>query len=129
METATHASEFVAAHACVEQIIDLRITLRCLGVRIRDVSDMFGDNESVVNSSMQPHGKSHKRHVALSFHRVHEAIASKIVAFFHMPGSDNPADVLSKHWGHQQVYELLQPLLFWEGDTMNCDACSSQPSE
>jgi len=35
---------------------------------------MFGDNESVVNSSAIPHAKLHKRHNTLSFHHVHEAI-------------------------------------------------------
>src|SRR5687768_16216207 len=51
VETATYGSEFVAAQICVEQIIDLRNTLRYLGVPIRDQSYMFGDIESVVNSS------------------------------------------------------------------------------
>ena len=117
VETATYGSEFVAARTCVEQVIDLRNTLRYLGVPIRGMSWMFGDNESVVNSSAQPHAKLHKRHTALSFHRVREAIAAGIVGFFHIPGDSNPADVLSKHWGYQQVWQLLQPLLFWQGDT------------
>ena len=78
VETATYGSEFVAAHTCVGQIIDLRNTLRYLGVPIRDKSYMFGDNESVVNSSVQVHAKLHKRHNMLSFHRVCEAIASTV---------------------------------------------------
>ena len=36
---------------------------------------------------------------------------------FHIPGEINPADILSKHWGHQQIWKQLQPLLFWKGDT------------
>ena len=63
-ETATYGSEFVAARTCVEQIIDLRTTLRYLGVRIIGHSYMFGDNESVVNSSMKLTSKLHKRHNA-----------------------------------------------------------------
>ena len=121
VETATYGSEFVAARTCVEQVIDLRNTLRYLGVPIRGKSWMFGDNESVVNSSAQPHAKLHKRHTALSFHRVREAIAAGIVGFFHIPGDSNPADILSKHWGYQQVWQLLQPLLFWQGDTMDIE--------
>jgi hypothetical protein len=27
--------------------------------------------------------------------------------------------MLSKHWGYQQVWPVLQPLLFWSGDTAN----------
>jgi hypothetical protein len=78
---------------------------------------MFGDNESVVNSSTLPHAKLHKRHTALSFHRVREAIASGILAFYQIRSKDNPADILSKHWGYQQVWQLLQPILYWRGDT------------
>jgi hypothetical protein len=105
VETATYGSEFVAARVCVEQIINLRTTLRYLGVPVRDKSYMFGDNKSVVDSSMQLHAKLHKRHTMLSFHRVREAIASSIVGFFYVPEDINPADILSKHWGYSQVRE------------------------
>jgi hypothetical protein len=81
---------------------------------------MFGDNKTVVESSIRPHAKLHKRHMALSFHRVLEAsIAAKIIGFYHVDGVLNPADILSKHWGYQQVWKLLRPLLFWPGDTLD----------
>ena len=116
VETATYGSEFVAARVCVEQIIDIRNTLQYLGVPVQACSYMFGDNESVVNSSSIPHAKLHKRHTALSFHRVREAIAAKYVSFNFLPGSDNPADILSKHWAYSATWHMLQYLLFWEGD-------------
>ena len=97
VETATYGSEYVSAKTCVEQIMDLRNTLRYLGVSVKKKSFMFGDNRSVVDSSMTPHAKIHKRHVALSFHRVREAIAAKIVGYYFIPGEINPADILSKH--------------------------------
>jgi hypothetical protein len=119
VETATYGSESVAARVCVEQIIDLGTTLRYLGVPIRDKSYMFGDNKSVVDSSMQLHAKLHKRHRMLSFHHIREAIASGIVGFFYNPGDINLADILSKHWGYSQIRERLKSLLFWKGDTAN----------
>jgi hypothetical protein len=119
VETATYGSEFVAARTCVEQIIDLRITLRYLGVPVHEKGYMFGDNKSVVDSATTPHAKLHKRHTALSFHRVREAIASKFVGFYFLPGADNPADILSKHWAYSATWQMLQCLIFWPGDTMN----------
>ena len=121
VETATYGSEFVAARTCVEQIIDLRTSLHYLGVPVRAKSYMFGDNESVVNSSNLPHGKLHKRHTMLSFHRVRHAIAAGLVKFTFINGDTNPADILSKHWGYQAVWPQLKPLLFWRGDTMDIE--------
>jgi hypothetical protein len=119
IETATYGSEFVAALTAMEQIINLCNVLRYLGVAVKGSTMMFSDNESVVNSSSVPHARLHKCHTALSFHHVREGIAAGIAKFHHVSSADNPADILSKHWGHKQVWPLLQPLMFWEGDTMD----------
>jgi len=81
---------------------------------------MFGDNKSVVDSSMVPHIKLHKRHTALSLHRIREAIAGDLIQFIHISGKYNASDVLSKHWAHADAYINLQPLLFYRGDTSKC---------
>ena len=60
IETATYGSEFVAARTCVERDVNLRNTLRYLGVPIHKKAYMFGDNESVINSASTPHAKLHK---------------------------------------------------------------------
>jgi hypothetical protein len=77
---------------------------------------MFGDNKSVVDSSMQINTKLHKIHTVLSFHRVGEAMAAGTVAFHILSGDDNPADILSKHWGYTQIKERVKALLFWKED-------------
>jgi Reverse transcriptase (RNA-dependent DNA polymerase) len=107
VEAATYGSEFVAARVCVEQIIDLRNTLRFLGVLVREKSYRFGHNKSVVDSSMQRNAKLHKCHTILSFHCVREAIAAGILGFYFLQGDDNPADILSKHWGYTQIKDRL----------------------
>jgi hypothetical protein len=111
-ETATYGSEFVAAHICVEQIIDLCSTLRYLGVPVREKNLMSGDNKSVVDSSMGLHAKIHKGHTMPSFYCVTEAVASGIIGFYFIPGELNPADILSKHWGYTQIRECLKSLFF-----------------
>lgn len=78
---------------------------------------MFGDNKSAVDSSTIPHSKLHKRHNALSFHRIREAIAGNNIGFNHIPSKDNPVDMLSRHWGNQQTWPLLCPLMHWLGET------------
>jgi hypothetical protein len=39
--------------------------------------------------------------------------------FYHIEGTKNPADIMSKNWGYQQVAPQLRALLFWQGETMN----------
>jgi hypothetical protein len=101
--------------------MDLRNTLRYLGVPIT-ASVMFGDDKSVVDSSMIPHLQLNKRHTALSYHRVCKAICADVFKFYHIYGTENPSDVLSKHWGYSQVWHVLQPILFYKGDTMELKA-------
>jgi hypothetical protein len=73
---------------------------------------------------MQLNAKFHKRHTMLSFHHVREAIAAGILGLYFMPGEDNPADILSKHWGCTQMKERLLSLLFRRGDTANIKVVS-----
>ena len=117
VKTATYGSEFVAARTAVDQIIDIRTTLRYLGVPIRDKSYMFGDNRSVVTSSTIPNSTISKRHHLAFYHRVREAIAAKFISFHWKNGKSNPADILSKHWEFATVWPMLKPILFWRGKT------------
>jgi hypothetical protein len=119
VETATFGSEFTAARIAVDQIIDLRSTLRYLGVPVNKKSYMFGDNQAVVTNSSIPHSSLNKRHNALAYHHVREMIAAKILGYYWIDGKKNPADIVSKHWSYPQVWSLLKPLLFYSGDTLD----------
>ena len=78
---------------------------------------MFGDNQAVVNNSAIPHSCLSRRHNSLSYHRVREAIAGKDIRFFWIDGKNKPADIVSKHWSYPQVWHLLQPILFFSGNS------------
>ena len=56
-KTATYSSELVAARIFMEQIVDMRTTLRYLELPILVPSQIFGDDEPVVNSCMKFHSK------------------------------------------------------------------------
>ena len=46
-----------------------------------------------------------------------EAVASGFLKFIKINRVKNPADIPSKHCGMAKAWPLLQPLLFWKGDT------------
>ena len=128
VETATFGSEIVAARTEVEQKIGHRDTLRYLGVPVSEHSFLFGDNKTVVKSSALPEGKLHKRHNMSSFHKVRETIAAGFIQFHHLVGTNNPADILSKHWEHSDIlskhwehsdiWHLLRPFVFCQKDVI-----------
>jgi hypothetical protein len=130
VETATYGSEFVAAKTAVQQILGLRTYLRYLGVEVKGPTMLFGDNGSVIKSGSMPHSPLKKRHHALSYHYTREAVASNAVDFQFIPGHLNPADILSKHWGYQQVWaSALRPILFWKGNTSELFLDINQPKQ
>ena len=111
VETATYGSEFVAAKTATEQIVDIRYTLRYLGIPIRSISYMFGDNRSVVTSATLPHSTLSKRHNILAFHQVREAVAAKIMDFHWIKSEYNLSDMFSKHWEHNKIFPMIQSYL------------------
>ena len=115
--TATFGSEFVAAKTAVERSQDLKYTLRMFGIPVDYVTYMFGDNSAVVTQSTIPHSQLAKRHHAVAYHYVREAVANGSIKFFFIEGSKNPADCLTKFLGYQVWWPLLRPILFWMGDT------------
>jgi hypothetical protein len=86
-----------------------------LGVPTERKSHLFVDNASVVISSSIPHSSLKKRHNALSFHRVREAIASGTIYMHKIAGKLNPRDILSKHACYVDLWPVLRPLMFWKG--------------
>ena len=42
-----------------------------------------------------------------------------MVVLNHIPSELNVADILSKHWGHSQIYPLLKAVLFYQGNTLD----------
>ena len=112
VETSTYGSELVAARIAVDLIVEMRYKLRMLGVPIDGPALMLGDNMSVVLNTTIPSSQLKKKHNAISYHRVREAIAGKILRFAHIPSKLNSADFLTKPLPSDQFLALVQPLLF-----------------
>ena len=68
----------MAMRAAVEEAISIRYMLRCLGIPVTKPTNLYGDNFSVIQNAAEPHSDIKKKHVAISYHFVREAIANKI---------------------------------------------------
>ena len=102
----------------MEQIVDLCITLRDMGVSIDGPAWMLEDNQSVITSSTLPHSVLSKHHNALAYHQVCAAVAAGFLYFCHVSGKENLADIMTKFLSHTEAWPLIQPLFFCQGETI-----------
>ena len=112
VETSTYGAELVAGRLCVEQVMDIRYKLRMLGVPINDASVVLGDNQPTITSSTIPSSNLKKKHNAVAYHRIREAVAAGIVNLFHVRSEDNVADTMTKPLTAKKIRGLFLPYLF-----------------
>jgi antitoxin component of RelBE/YafQ-DinJ toxin-antitoxin module len=96
VKTSTYGAELVALRIAVEIIIEFRYKLRMMGLPIEDVSQVFCNNQSVVLSKTLPSNMLKKKHNAIAYHWIREAVAARIVDICHTAGTENIADIFSK---------------------------------
>ena len=125
VESSTYGSELVASRIAVDIVIEVRYSLRMLGIEIDGPALMLGDNKSVILNTSVPSSVLKKKHCAVNYHRVREAIACGIVKFVHIPSEKNLADCLTKPLAGNVQYRLIKPVLFanpgetlWPGDNI-----------
>ena len=83
-----------------------------LGVPLAGPATMLGDNLSVVINTSVPSSQLKKKHQAISYHRVQEAIAARELTFAHIPSELNSSDCLTKPLGGEKFSTLVKPILF-----------------
>lgn len=69
-KTATYGHEFLASCTCFEQAIDHHNYVHYLDASLHEISFVWGNNESMINSSINPDARLHKPHNILSFYFV-----------------------------------------------------------
>jgi hypothetical protein len=109
--TSTYCAEFISMRTAVEEAISIRYMLRCLGVLVTKPTDLYGDNFGVIQSAEVPEGELKKKHIAISYHYVREAITAKIVNARWCRSHENFADVCTKALGTTLFNNLVTDLM------------------
>jgi hypothetical protein len=110
--SSTFGSEFVATRIAIELIIALRYKLRMFGVPIEEATNLFVDNKSVVLNASNPTSVLKKKHNAIAYHKVREAVAASIVRIAKVAGSKNLADLFTKPLAKGDFLTLLRNILY-----------------
>jgi hypothetical protein len=108
VETSNYGSELVASRVATELILEGRYMLQSLGVALDGPALMLGDNMSVVLNTTAPSSVLKKKHNAIAYHRVREAIAARIMRFAYIKSEENVSDVLKKPLTNEKFHYLMK---------------------
>ncbi len=112
VETSTFGSEFIAARIAVELIESLRYKLRMFGVPLTGSANMFCDNNGVVTNCTIPESTLKKKHNAIAYHKVREAVARGTIRIAKEDTKTHLADLLTKPLPGPRMKELLYHILY-----------------
>jgi hypothetical protein len=86
VEISSYGLELVASRVATELILEVRFMLRSLGV---DLEGPTLDNMSVVLNTSVPSSVLKKKHNAIAYHCVREAIAARVMRFAYVKSGEN----------------------------------------
>jgi hypothetical protein len=102
----------LASRLATELILEVRYMLCSLGVAFNEPALMLGDNMSVVLNTTVPSNVLKKKHNAIAYHSVREAIAARIMRFAYIKCEENVSDVLTKALSNNKFHYLMKRWLF-----------------
>lgn len=111
VESATYGSELVAQRICKDLVVGLRYKLRMFGIRIEGPANVFCDNRGVVKNSNIPESMLLKKHNAVNYHAVREAVAAGILRVGKEDGETNLVDLMTKVLPGTRQWELCRHIM------------------
>jgi hypothetical protein len=112
VEISTFGSESVALRVATEMIKGLRYKLRMMGIPLEGPANVLVDNETVMKNSTIPSSTLQKKHNAICYHCVREAVACGIIRVAHIPSDQNLADMFTKMLGATKLHAFCQQILY-----------------
>lgn len=82
-----------------------------MGIPVTGPINVFCDNESVFKNTTKPDSMLKKEHNAITYHRIHEAIAAGIIQIAWEDGYSNIADVLTELMPIPKLQQLITCIL------------------
>jgi hypothetical protein len=112
VESSSFGSEFVALRIAKEMLVALRYKLRMFGVPLEGPCNVFCDNSGVVKNTSIPESTLMKKHNAINYHAIREAVAAGIIRVGKEDGLTNLADLFTKILTSDRRKALLEYILY-----------------
>jgi hypothetical protein len=92
----TCEAEYLACTHCACHIIWLHSLFHKLGISQTTPSILYCDNQGTVACTHDPHAHSKMKHIDIRLHFIRSCVNQHIIDIYHIPGVENPADLLTK---------------------------------
>jgi hypothetical protein len=112
VESSTFGSEFIAMRQATDMIEGLRYKLRMFGIPIDGPANVLSDNQAVILNSTVPSSTLRRKHNAICYHRVREAVAAGILRIAKVDTKQNLADMFTKPLPAYLLHELIIRILY-----------------
>ena len=112
VESSSFGSEFVALRIVRDLIVGLWYKLRMFGVPIVGPASVLCDNQGVVKNTSLPDSVLSKRHNAINYNVVREAVAAGIIRVGKEDGQTNLADALTKMLPRNRRFDLFSRIAY-----------------
>ena len=89
-------AEYLSCSHCARQIIWLRSLFDELGFKQPTATILHCDNQGTVACSHDPHSHSRMKHIDIRTHFIRDCVNDGVIDVTHIPGVENPADLLTK---------------------------------
>ena len=89
-------AEYLSCSYCARQIIWLRSLFDELGFKQPTATILHCDNQGTVACSHDPHSHSRMKHIDIRAHFIRDCVNDGVIDVTHIPGVENPADLLTK---------------------------------
>jgi len=105
--TSSTESEYRALSNSVKDVLWIQQILKCFDVVLRPFP-MKSDNMGAINATKNHTTTQHTKHIELHVHFLRERVQRSEVDITHIPGTDNPADLLTKPLPRSKLEEFRQ---------------------
>ena len=96
IKSSRYSTELCAGRVATEEAITLGYMLRSLGFTVKGATALCRDNLGIIIYCTNPDSEPKNKHVAISYHKLGEIAAAKIVNCLKVCTTVNQADILTK---------------------------------
>lgn len=106
----TAEAEYIAVSACTQEVVWLRNFYSEIHREVQEATTIYTDNDPALEMTENPVNLSKTKHIDIPVHHVRDEVKKGRIKLVHVPGVENPADLLTKPLGLEKHFNCVSAL-------------------